>query len=140
MSKFAGLGLKVETPARMTILHPGTRQPLRIAGADDVAFLDLLSMDSAAAQAHQRAVTNRRLAARTRKLTAEEIEAEGVDLLVALTRGWRLATLDGQPLDVPFSTADARELYGAPEMAWLKLQASEFVGDAGNFLPATATS
>lgn len=139
MSKFAGLGLKVDTPSRMTIVHPVTRQPLRIAGTDEAAYLDLLSVDSAAGQAHQRAAANRRLASRQRKMTIEELEAEGVDLLAALTRGWRLATLDGHPIDVPFTVADARELYSAPELAWLKQQANDFAADAGNFLPANET-
>ena len=75
-----------------------------------------------------------RLAQRGRmRITPEELEAESTELLAALTAGWHLVTLDGHPLDVPFSIENARELYAAPALAWLREQVDEFAADRGNF-------
>jgi hypothetical protein len=139
MSKFAGLGLAVEAPARMTILHPATGQPLRNAQTGEPAWIDLLSADSPAARAHQREAQNRRLKARARSVTAEMLEADGTDLLAALTKGWQLVTLDGAPIVEPCTPENARELYAAPELAFIRRQVDEFVADLGNF-PAKTTS
>lgn len=133
MSKFSGLAVRGDQPSRMTIHHPGTGLPLR--DADGLpAWIDLLSMDSKAAQQIQRAAQNRRLERRIRKLTAEDLAAEEIDLLAALTSKWRLLTLDGAAIDVECSAANAAELYALPELAWLREQVSGFVADRGNFL------
>lgn len=131
MTKFAGLALAVDLPARMEIVSPVTGLVLRDA-AGEPAWLDLLSPDSAPVKAVQRRQLDRRLQTRA-KLSAETLEAEAVELLVAACRGWRLLTLDGAPLDVAFGEASARELFGAPELSWLRKQADEFLGNAGNF-------
>jgi hypothetical protein len=156
ISKFAGLGLAVATAARMTLLHPATGQPLRRPKrhADgqpvldekggpvyEVAWIDVLSADSEAARAHEREAQNRRIRSRARRLVAEDLEAEGLELLVALTKGWSLATLENEPLDVPFSAENARELYSAPELAFIRRQVNDFAADAGNFqTPKTSSS
>lgn len=132
-SKFSGMALEVEKPSRMIVVHPVSRQPLR--SADGVeAFIDLYSGDSDPARRHQRAVSRRRLAVRGRaKVTPEEIETEGVELLAAITAGWNLVGLDGASIDVPFSIENARELYADPAVAWLRDQVDEFASDRGNF-------
>lgn len=140
MSKFAGLEIEVDKPQRMTLVHPVTRQPIRDAEGKE-AWIDLHSSDSAIARKHQRAVQNRRLNMRGRgKIGAEELEAEAVDLLAALTIGWRLLALDGAPLDVPFSPEAARDLYTAPSLAWVREQADEFAADRANFQPSSSPS
>lgn len=132
MSKFAGLGLAVDEPKRMTLLHPVTRQPIR--DGEGVAYIDLHSSDSQIARKHNREIQQRRLNMRGRgRLSTHEIEAEGIDLLAALTVSWRLLTLDGQPIDVPCNEDNARDLYSAPELAWVKEQADEFAADRANF-------
>jgi hypothetical protein len=133
MSKFAGLAVKADQASRMTIHHPATGLPLRDA-AGEAAWIDLLSMDGKAAQQIQRAAQNRRLERRVRKLTAEDLAAEEIDLLAALTAKWRLLTLDGAPLEVDCTASNAAELYALPELAWLREQVSGFVADRGNFL------
>ena len=138
-SKFAGLALAVDAPARMTILHPVTRQPLRDSAGEE-AWIDLLSADSAAARAHDRAITDALIRAGARRRSAEQMDAELTDKLAKLTTGWRLLTLDGEPIDVPFSVASAREMYALPELAWLRGQVMQFVDDLGNFRPAASTS
>lgn len=131
--KFAALGLAVDAPGRLTIVHPVTRQPLRTADGVE-AYIDLYSADSEVARKHERAVQRRRLAMRGRgKITPEELEAEAVEALAALTAGWRLVGLDGRPLDVPFSADAAREMYAASSLAWLRDQVNEFAADRGNF-------
>jgi hypothetical protein len=134
MSKFAGLELSVEKPFRLVLVHPVTRQPLRDAEGNE-AYIDHYSGDSEAARKHQRAVTRRRLAMRGRmKFTPEELEAEAIDSLVALTTGWYLVDLHGSVIDTPFTQENARELYG---LGWLREQVDESVADRGNFLRAS---
>lgn len=141
-SKFAGLEIGVDKPQRMTLLHPTSRQPIRPKGEDsEAAYIDLYSSDSKIARDHTREVQRRRLNMRGRgRVSPEELEAEAVDLLAALTTGWRLLTLDGQPLDVPFSREAARELYASPTLAWIREQADEFAADRANFPQPSSSS
>lgn len=131
-TKFAGLEIPVDKPQKMVLVHPSTRQPLRDDKGD--AYIELHSSDSEVARKHNRAIQRRRLAQRGRgRITPEELEAEATELLAALTTGWHLVTLDGQSLDVPFSIENARELYAAPSLAWIREQVDEFASDRGNF-------
>src|SRR3990167_4014457 len=138
--KFAGLELEVDRSVKVRILHPVSRQPLRdAAGAE--AYIEMHSGDSEVARKHQRNVARRRIAMRGRgKITPEELEAEGVELLVALTVGWRLVALDGGALDVPFTQDNARDLFSSPRMTWLREQVEEAVGDRENFRQASSTN
>ena len=138
-SKFAGLALAVDAPARMTILDPHTGQPLRDANGED-AWIDLLSADSAAARAQDRATIDAQIRAGGRRRSAEQMDAELTEKLAKLTTGWRLLTFDGEPMDVPFSVAAARELYALPELLWLRAQVVRFVDELGNFRPAASRS
>jgi hypothetical protein len=139
MSKFAGLGVATDRAARMTILHPVTGQPIRRTDNGEVAWIDILSADSKAARDHEREMQNRRLRSRARRITAEELEAEGIELLVALTQGWSLATLDGDPMEVPCTAENARELFSTPDLSFIRRQVNDFAADLGNF-PARTTS
>jgi len=133
-SKFGGLGLAVDQPHRMTILDPTTRQPIRDATTGEEAWIDLYSADSAVARQHNFNVTRRRLNTGARgqriKISPEELEAEGIDLLVALTTNWHLVNIDGTPIKEPYSAENARELY---REVWLREQADDFVTDRANF-------
>ena len=136
MSKFAGLELAVEKPARMQLVHPVTRQALKDGDGKD-AFIDLFSSDSDVARDHARAVARKRLAARGRgKLTVEEIEADTVESLVVLTAAWHLVDLTGKVIGVPCTPENARDLYAAPALAWVRDQVDEFAADRGNFSKA----
>lgn len=133
-SKFASLGLEVDKPARMILVHPTNRQPLRDAKGKD-AYIELYSSDSDIARRHQQAIQRRRLAQRGRtiRITPEELEAEAVEFLASLTAAWHLVGLRGDHIDVPFSVENARELYAAAPLAWLREQVDEYVADRGNF-------
>lgn len=137
-SKFAGMTLEVEKPSRMTIVHPVSRQPLRDASGVE-AFIELYSGDSEVARKHHRAVQRRRLAMKGRgKISPEELEAEQVEFLCALTTGWHLLALDGSAMEVGFSAENARDLYAEPALSWLREQVDEFIGDRGNFSKASS--
>jgi hypothetical protein len=139
-SKFAGLALDVDKPARLVILHPITRQPLSDKDGK-AAHIDVYSNDSEPARVHARAVSRRRLAMRDRgKITPEELEADGVGLLAVLTAGWHLVSLNGEVIDVAFSVENARELYSEPSMAWLREQVDAFATDRSNFSKASSTN
>ena len=133
MSKFAALAVKADAPSRMPILHPATNEPL-LCSDGEPAWIDVHSTDSPAAQKHQRAAQNRRLQSRVRKITAEELENEGIELLAALTAAWRLVGLDGALLDIPCNRQNAAELYAEPSAAWIREQVNSFAADRGNFL------
>jgi hypothetical protein len=136
--KFAGLALATDVAQRMVIIHPGSRQPLRHADGAE-AWIDLHSIDSAAARKTIRAQQDRRMRIRAARPTAEELEADNVELLAALTVGWSLCSLDGEALDVPCNPANAQELYAMPALAWLREQVDVFVTDRGNFRRASST-
>src|SRR5580765_4388831 len=138
--KFSGLELEVEQPFRLTLVHPVTRQPMRDAEGNP-AYIDHYSADSEIARKHQRSIQRRRLAMRGRmKITPEELEAEAVDILAALTVGWRLIDLKGNVIDLEFSQDNARELYGNPAIGWLREQIDESTADRGNFSKGSSTN
>lgn len=136
--KFAGLEIAIDKPGRLILSHPITRQPLRDPDGKE-AWIELFSADSDIARKHQQAIQRRRLAQRGNRLriTPEELEAEAVDLLAALTAGWYLVSLNGEPLNVPFSVENARELYAVPAMTWVREQVDEFAADRGNYSGAS---
>lgn len=142
-SKFAAMTLPVDKPARMTIVHPITRNPMRDAEGKE-AYVDVYSADSEVARKHQRTTQRRRLNVAQRggraKISVEEIEADATDFLAVLSAGWYLLALDGAVIDVPFSIENARELYAAGGMSWLREQVDEFAADRGNFSQASSTN
>jgi hypothetical protein len=136
MSKFAALALKPS--GRMLVVHPATKEPL-VDGEGRQAYIDLHSADSDAARKWRHALTNKRIEAKvSRVLTAEEAEREQLAFLAAMTTGWYLLDPEGQPLDVPFTTADAADLYR--EVPWLRDQVDIYLGDRANFWKASSES
>ncbi len=129
----------VEDGVPMEVVHPETGQVLR--DADGKALtITVLGEDSEVYQAHERQSTNRRLkqAQRGRRggMTAEQIQAETLELVVACTVGWSGIVYEGAAL--PFSATNARKLYTA--LPWLRRQVEQFMGDAGNFFGSSKTS
>lgn len=143
MSKFSGLALEVERPARMVIVHPTLNRPI-VDGSGNEAWIDLNSSDSEAAHKYQRATARRRLDVASRrgraKVSPEQIEADAIDFLVAVTVGWSLVDLNGRVIDVECTPENARELYSDPGMNWLVEQVDQFVADRANFSPASSTN
>jgi hypothetical protein len=140
MSKFAGLELEIEAPFRLILVHPVTRQPLRDTEGNP-AYIDHYSADSEIARKHQREVQRRRLQSRGRmKITPEELEAEAIEILAALTVGWHLVGLKGQVITTEFTRENARDLYGDPTIAWLREQIDESTADRANFSQGSSSS
>jgi hypothetical protein len=139
-SKFAGLAIGVDTPSRMIIINPTSGQPLRNAATGEEAFIDLLSNNSSVGREHDRATLDQRIRAGTRRQTAEQIEADMVERLAKLTKGWSLVSLDGTPIDVECNAANARELFSMPELSWLRDAANAFAADVGNYKAAASKS
>jgi hypothetical protein len=140
MSKFSGLELEVEKTFRLILVNPITRQPIRDSEGNE-AYIDHYSSDSEIARKHQRAIQRRRLAMRGRtKITPEELEAEAVDILAALSTGWNLVDLKGGKIDIPFSQEAARELYTNPAVGWLREQLDESTADRANFSQGSSTN
>ena len=139
MSKFAGLAAAVDKPTRCMLSIPVAGRPPLVSRDGDQAYIDCLSLDSREAGAQRRASAIARLERRAARLTADDIEAEQVAMLVALIAGWRLYSLSGEPLDVACDEAAKRELMSDPTFAWVRRQVEEHVGDLGNWLGATAS-
>lgn len=140
-NKFASLEFPVDEPGRMVIMHPGSNQPFRDAEGKE-AYIDLLSGDSQKAQAFDRRVLAQRIARRnpTTNLAVEEIEASQIDRMAHLTTGWSLVGRDGTKLDVECNEANARELYSAPIMFWLREQVAFYQSNRANFFGASSTT
>lgn len=137
MSKFDALELAVDQPSRMTIHHPITGAPLTNDEGD--AWIDLLSLDSNKAKAFERKLTSSRLSQRVRQqITADQLESEHTSRLANLCVGWKLLTLDGSPLDVPFSESNAAELFSNNRMSWLREQCEAFLANRANFMKGSS--
>lgn len=63
------------------ILHPKTKEPVGLK-------VDLLPDTDEKVEAARRKIQNRRLASRSIKVTAEQMDAEGIELLSAAITGW----------------------------------------------------
>jgi hypothetical protein len=139
MSKFAGLELSIDTPSRMPILHPRTLEAL-VDEEGKEAFIELYSRDSAKGREQDRKNQIKRLGSRQPKKAdiIDRNDEEHTDMLVALTVSWHLVSLDGKALAVECTPANARELYTARTMAWLRDQVFNHTWDRANFLPASS--
>lgn len=112
----------------VAIYHPTTKADLGISitvhGADSDVF-----------RKAQRAQQNRRLKNMARgrngsKLTAEELETEGLDTLVACTKSWAGVVLQGKALDC--EDENVRAVY--VKFPWIREQVEDAIGDRANFI------
>lgn len=124
--------------ATIALRHPVTNEPL----SDDSGPLtiDIVGVDSPPFQARQLQLANRRLATagnRKSKITAEDLEKEGIDTVAGCITGWSSnIELDGNRLD--YSRANAKELL--KRLIWVREQVDAAITDRGNFLKASPTS
>lgn len=123
-----GADMALRHPVTDEVLHGDDEQPIvfRLAGSDSGRWRRKIKQLGA------------RLAEkRNRKLTPDQAEAQGAELLACVTLGWsENFTVDGEPL--PFSEDAARKLYLA--QPWIREQVDLFVGDRANFLLDSKTS
>lgn len=100
----------------------------------------LRGSDSPEFQKASQAALNRRLEVMNRKgsgslVSAEMIQKDMVENLVAVTIGWEGIEMDGNPYS--YSPVNARLLFGDIRFPWLREQVDAFVGDRKNFLKAS---
>jgi hypothetical protein len=127
---------------KMTLLRPDNGEPLmdrRVENGEEKEFpvtITLLSQDSDEFKSTTRKISNQRLQKQIKRgikkvaFSAEDIEADNLDLLSACTVGWEGIGLDGAPLE--FNRENARLLYR--RCAWVREQVDEFIADRVNFL------
>lgn len=140
-SKSADAGVAVE------ILHPVTRVPL---GVRILVF----GTDSEIYRSHLRRRQNRTMErakrGRGQAVTAEELENESTDLLVACTKGWEADVVEGDGEEktvttvaaipfgaeglLPCTPENVRRIYAHPGFRWLREQVDAEIGDRANFL------
>ena len=108
--------------ASLHLRHPGTDAPMF---CDDKTpmVIELVGEASDEYKAAARRWQNENMSRPGHKLTADQIEDQTLDMLVALTKGWRLQWDDGL---LPFSPQYARELYASPGHEWIKSQVKDF--------------
>lgn len=135
-SKFGGLTAKVSDAYKMPIISPETDQPLKDKDGKE-AFIELLSADSEVGRridsARQAALTQRAMRGKITGAGDDSLE-QNIAKIAALTRGWYLVDLTGNPIDVPFSLQNAIELYSDPGSAWLYRQAFTAANEVANFI------
>lgn len=137
LKNVSALQVEPDTPARM-IVRGFNGLPLK---DDDGStnYIDVYSIDSAVARDHQRAVAKKRMVAG--EVTEDDLVADGVDLLVALTAGWGSVGKDGkvQP-DPEFSKDAARALYADKQNVEIRSQVDRFAGSRRNFSKASSSN
>lgn len=111
--------------AWVTITHPVT-------GAETTMRIKLLSPDCDAYRIIENGVKNtgiQQAGRRGGRMTAEELNENGMQLLVQATTGWEGVIFDGQ--EMPFSAANVRLVYS--EFPFIKEQVDRFLADRRNF-------
>lgn len=139
-----GMGIEVEKPVRVNLINPATNLPLIVTATKAAAWIELYSSDSPIAKRRERQITLTRIAeAQARNNRPKQVnegdlirgEAEALDTLAALTHDWSLATLDGEAItDFPCTPENARELYQAPELTWLRDFVNTEAANRANFV------
>jgi hypothetical protein len=122
ISTIAPVGRPIE------IKHPATHQPTGL-------VLHLLPFTDPKVKAVQRKITNARLNRRNQKLTAEQIEANSIEIAMAAVSGWEWkgdASFNGQKL-----AFDRDNLRTVLSVDWIRSQVDEELGDESGFFEAS---
>ena len=128
--------IKEAGTADIDILHPITRAPTG-------AVITLMGPEHPARKKVQYERQRKMRAAFSRRGHVEvgdpeEEEQEEVERLASFTVSWKDIGIDGKPLE--YSKAAAVDLYGRPEMAWLKRQIQSALNDLENFIQTSPES
>lgn len=124
-----------EAGAKMEVVHPTTGAVLLQSDGKPISVM-LAGEDSDRYRKADRRISNRRLATastgRRVRATAEGIEADRLEVLVACTISWEGIGFDGGEKEC--TPESAREAY--KKLPWLREQADAFIVDRANFLKA----
>ena len=107
----------------MNLEHPVTGEPLEVK-------IKLAGIDSDYYKKELRRQQNKRFKKGFRKMNAEELESETIELLVACTLDWDGVELEGQALEC--NPENVRKVY--KQFPWIKEQVDNFINDRANFL------
>lgn len=114
--------------AEIELKHPVTNAPIGV-------FITVVGTDSDIYQKNATTNRNKRLQALTNRkkldMSAEDLDAEGMDMLVSCTTGCRNLVDNG--VEVKYSPSAIREIY--IKYAWIKDQVDVQIADRSNFLP-----
>lgn len=126
--------LAIEDSAVHHLRHPVTQEELYADAAKTQPLeVVLRSQASKEYRAAQKALQNRTLMRQRKKetLKAEDVEEEGLRLLVAATASFNNLSYNGEKLD---NEITIRALYADPKFGWLRAQVDEALGDISTFL------
>lgn len=120
--------------ADLQLLNPVDDTVLRDEKTGEPVSIQLLGSDSKEFMRISHKLQDKRLQKRfTRgklKMSAAEIEADALDLLVACTKGWKHVRIGQEVL--PFNEENVRMVYN--RFPWIKEQVDSFVNDRASFL------
>lgn len=124
--------LAVPETTELHLVHPVT-QELLYADADqkEAVVIVLYGQSSRKYRAAVSAMQNRALKRGKKQLTAEQMQDEGVELLVACSDKALNLELDGKPVDNP---EQFRKLYSDPKFSWVREQVDSALAEISNFL------
>ena len=126
--------LAVKDSATLHLQNPSTGELLYADEAKKQPVeIELYSRSSKAYRTAVNAMQNRALKRGNKKATAEVLQEEGIELLVACSIKANNFTSDGDAIDNP---AAFRELYSDASLEWIKDQVDSFLGDISSFIPA----
>ncbi|MDR2945992.1 MAG: hypothetical protein LBV79_04525 [Candidatus Adiutrix sp.] len=95
----------------------------------------LAGPDSEIYRRAESAARNKSLARQTKtKLTAEMVDEQVLEHLLAVTIGWEGLVYNGQPLE--FTSDNLRHIYTEPRLRFIREQVEAFVSDRQNFFSA----
>lgn len=126
----------MEKAARMEVVNPITGKVQRLEDGQAV-FIDLLGADSAKVRAKEREMMDARQEKMRRGkayFSANEIESDNAEILVAATSGWNIPSMDGA--DFPCNEINARMLWTDARFNRVRDQARQFMQDVTNFVKA----
>jgi hypothetical protein len=124
--------LAIPETTELHLVHPVTQELLYADAAQEkpVAVV-LYGQSSKKYRAAVSAMQNRQLKRGKKQVTAEQMQEEGVELLVACSDKAINLELDGKAIDTPESF---RKLYSDPAFSWLREQVDGALADVTNFL------
>ena len=126
------LSRSADEGAVMTLYHPVNGEPIIDDTTGQPWTITLAGQDSERFRKATQANTNRRLSMRRGRpgqITAQELDNEALELLVACTLSWSGITLELQPL--AFEPNNVRKVYR--DFPWVREQVDAFIGDRANF-------
>lgn len=135
---FAALAARVDDGFRVRLINPATGKAIKDKNGAE-AFIEVLSGDSAAADAFDRQRSRKANDAAAKSLLTgaqeEEDAPEIVAKIAALTVSWHLVDPEtGEVLDVLCTTENALLLYNSRATRWIYRQVMPQAGTIANFM------